>query len=261
MSRHRSEDGSHAGPSLARGTGDASRPPAVATFAEPAELRPGRDPDAHSEHATARRPSVVLVIEDDASMRELISRVLLADGRHVIAVGSAEDAETSIRCHRPDVIVCDLVLPGRSGEEFVRRLRADSRFESIPLIVVTGLHDDDLRLRLLASGANDFLEKPFLLAELVVRVDNLLTPALRSAELRARIDELSERADQLEGALHSRVVIEQAKAFIAAEHGIGLSEAFELLRSRARSQRASIRSVACDVVRCRSVGEGERPAS
>lgn len=202
----------------------------------------------------AKRQPVVLVVEDDPSLRELITRLLSVD-LCVRGVGSAEEALASMRRDHPDVIVCDLILPGTSGEAFIERVRSDARFDSTPLIVITGLHDDGVRLRLLQSGANDFIEKPFRLAELRARVHNVLTPALRCADLRARNDELSRRAAQLQTALESRIAIEQAKAFIAAERDIDLFEAFELLRARARSQRASIRSVASEVIRLRGLGE------
>lgn len=210
-------------------------------------------PDRPTTAAPAR--ALVLVVVADAATRELIARSL-GSAVHVLGVGSAEQAVTALRHNRPGAIVCELELPGASGEGFIARLRSDARFDEVPAIVISGHHDDGLRLRLLQTGASDVVEKPFSLAELEARVRNVLTPALRNAELRARTDEVSELASQLQVALESRVVIEQAKAFIAAEQAIDLPAAFELLRSLARSRRAPIQSVAREVVRLRGLGDG-----
>lgn len=213
----------------------------------PADCRD--DEAARNDSSSASRDDSprLLVVEDDPLLRELIAGSF-HEQFDVEALGSVEAAETAILRTRPDLIILDLVLPGRRGETLIGWLRSRPRCQEIPVIVITGLRDDRLRLQLLAGGASDFLEKPFPLAELHARVRNWLEPTLRHASATKRSEELERRARQLETALQSRVLIEQAKAFVAADLDLDLAEAFELIRSHARSQRLPLREVAAAVV-------------
>lgn len=191
---------------------------------------------------------LVLLVEDDAEMRGLLEQTLSTE-YCVVTAASAEDAYRVAAQVHPDVILCDIVLPGANGEQLVHRLREDAQFVGTPIIVVTGRTDDDLRIRLLHEGANDYVTKPFIIAELRARIANQIANRLGIAELKGKVDEAQKMTGQLQRALDSRVVIEQAKAFLAAERKSDLDVAFESLRSYARSNQLKIHDVAASVVR------------
>lgn len=190
---------------------------------------------------------LALVVEDDEDMRAFLERSLTTEYR-VVTVATAEDALTMTRQMHPDLIVCDVVLPHASGEQLASQLHGEPELADIPFIVLTGRTDHDLRVRMLRDGADDYVTKPFVVEELRARMANLLAMRLDVDDLRDKTAQAERTADQLRGALDSRVVIEQAKAFVAAERRIGVQEAFEVLRSYARTNNLRLHEVARRVV-------------
>ena len=190
---------------------------------------------------------LVLLVEDDEALRSYLLRTLSVDYR-IVAVPTAEAAREAIEQLGPDLIACDLILPGHSGEQMVHELHADHRLDVIPVIVLTGDDDEERRIRLLRGGADDYIVKPFTVDELQARIANLLQTRLDLDELRDRAGRTQQLAAQLQTALRSRVLIEQAKAFIAADRGVGVDEAFEVMRGHARSHNMKLRDLAARVV-------------
>jgi len=114
----------------------------------------------------------VLVIEDSPEMNRFICEILAAEYR----IEKAFDGEEGLRkvmAARPDVILTDIMMPGLSGDQVIRHIRANPEFSRIPIIVLTAKADDEMRIQLLREGAQDYLTKPFLPEELRVRVNNL----------------------------------------------------------------------------------------
>jgi signal transduction histidine kinase/CheY-like chemotaxis protein len=101
---------------------------------------------------------VVLVVDDDRSTRELISRGLQKEGFSVLGAGSGEEAIRVAREKRPDVISLDVLMPGMDGWTVLRTLKADPLTASIPVVMVSMLDDRDIGF---ALGAADYLTKPF----------------------------------------------------------------------------------------------------
>jgi len=190
---------------------------------------------------------LVLLVEDDAVLRRFLADALAVDHRVVVA-DRAEDAVSIIERVRPDLIVLDLLLPGIGGEQMLREIHGDPELAGIPVVVISGRGDDDQRVRLLRGGAEDYVTKPFSFDELRARIRNVLVRSGSLDDLRARAERAQEVADQLQRALDSRVVIEQAKAFVAADRGIGVDDAFEVLRRYARSNNRKLNEVASAVV-------------
>lgn len=109
----------------------------------------------------------VLVIDDEAEVRSVVARALRADGH---AVATAEDLESARErvAEGTDLIVLDLRLPDGFGLELCRELRADG--STVPILLLTALSQVALRVEGLDAGADDFLGKPFAVAELRARV-------------------------------------------------------------------------------------------
>jgi two-component system alkaline phosphatase synthesis response regulator PhoP len=113
----------------------------------------------------------VLVVDDDVKTVELVKLYLNRDGYRVITAYNGNDALQIARESRPDLIVLDLMLPGMSGLDVCRTLRAES---DVPIIMLTALTTDDDRLTGLDLGADDYVTKPFSPRELAARVRAVL---------------------------------------------------------------------------------------
>jgi two-component system phosphate regulon response regulator PhoB len=122
------------------------------------------------QHMNAR----VLVVEDEEALTELLRYNLSADGYDVDTVARGDEAEVRLKERVPDLIVLDWMLPGLSGIELCRRLRARSATEQLPIIMLTACGAESERVRGLATGADDYIVKPFSLPELLARVRQLL---------------------------------------------------------------------------------------
>jgi hypothetical protein len=103
---------------------------------------------------------LVLVIDDRAETREVMRQMLEALGARVILARNGQHALETLASARPDLILCDLVMPGMDGFEFVRRLRADPRRRHLRVVALTGLGEDHDYLRTLEAGFDGHLIKP-----------------------------------------------------------------------------------------------------
>lgn len=121
-----------------------------------------------------RRVPRVLVVDDNPDMVELIRELLLSRGYEVVTVRDAEQAEAEVHRHAPDLILSDVVMPGRSGYELCHQLKENSTTRLIPFLLITGLSDREDKVKGIEAGADDFLNKPIFPAELFARVKSLL---------------------------------------------------------------------------------------
>ena len=117
---------------------------------------------------------LVLVVEDEANVRELVSYTLLGAGYRVHAVGDGESALSEARQSAPDLVVLDIRLPGIDGWEVCRRLRLES---NVPILMMTALAEDEFLVKGLRLGADDYVAKPFSPVVLAARVQALLRRA------------------------------------------------------------------------------------
>ncbi len=113
----------------------------------------------------------ILVVEDDKTVAEVVSRYLVREGYAVEHVADGAVALARVQSDMPDLIVLDLMLPGVDGREVCRRVRAVS---DVPIIMLTALGETGDRIAGLEIGADDYLAKPFSPRELVARVKNVL---------------------------------------------------------------------------------------
>jgi two-component system, OmpR family, phosphate regulon response regulator PhoB len=116
----------------------------------------------------------ILVVEDEAALTELLRYNLEAAGHTVTTVASGEDAELLLTEERFDLIVLDWMLPGVSGIELCRRLRARDETKTLPILMLTARGEEADRVRGLTTGADDYVVKPFSISELQARVVALL---------------------------------------------------------------------------------------
>src|SRR5580704_3132379 len=125
------------------------------------------------------RPSVVsapriLVVEDEIDVALLIAYNLEAEGYVVESVARGDEAELRLAESAPDLVILDWMLPGLSGIEICRRLRAREATRTLPIIMVSARREEAERVRGLAIGADDYVVKPFSVPELMARVRALL---------------------------------------------------------------------------------------
>src|SRR5213078_4249867 len=119
----------------------------------------------------------ILVVEDEEALTTLLRYNLDAEGYDVETVARGDDADTRLKERVPDLIVLDWMLPGLSGIELCRRLRARPETKALPIIMLTARGEESERVRGLATGADDYIVKPFSVPELIARVRALLRRA------------------------------------------------------------------------------------
>jgi excisionase family DNA binding protein len=116
-----------------------------------------------------------LVVDDDEELVELIRDVLDSDGRFEVRVAdNGFDAGMMVKEYRPDILVLDVMLPDINGKEVCQRVRKDSTLEDVKIICISGMVEKDKIGELKEAGADDFLQKPFEIEELVERMCKLL---------------------------------------------------------------------------------------
>ena len=134
--------------------------------------------------------ATILVVEDEPAIQELIAYNLKQAGHQPLRADNAEQALNLVANALPDLILLDWMLPGLSGIEFARRIRADKRTRAIPIIMLTARSDEQDKLQGLETGADDYITKPFSPRELNARI---------KAVLRRRAPEMTDDMVQLGG--------------------------------------------------------------
>jgi len=132
----------------------------------------------------------ILVVEDEPAIRELLTINLEAQGSLVRLAESAEEAMLEVDKELPDLILLDWMLPGTSGVELARRLRANERTRDVPIIMLTAKSEEQDKLEGLETGADDYVVKPFSPRELNARI---------KAVLRRRVPQATEDLVEFQG--------------------------------------------------------------
>ncbi len=119
----------------------------------------------------------ILIVDDEAAIREMISIALDLAGFDTIEAEDAIAAHHKIVDERPSLILLDWMLPGMTGIELCRRIKRDETLNEIPVIMLTARGDEDHKIKGLDSGADDYITKPFSTRELVSRIKAVLRRA------------------------------------------------------------------------------------
>lgn len=147
----------------------------------------GRAETSEVAELSPRRRARILVVDDNPDMMKIMCELLATRGYEVVAVPDAIQADTEIRRNPPDLILSDVIMPGKSGYELCREIKDDPATRLIPFVLITGLSDREDKLHGIEAGADDFLNKPIFAEELFARVKSLVklkefTDELETAE-------------------------------------------------------------------------------
>ncbi|SMX22198.1 phosphate regulon transcriptional regulator PhoB [Boseongicola aestuarii] len=112
----------------------------------------------------------VLVVEDEAAQLEVLTYNLEAEGFEVTKTDNGDDAMVLVDEAQPDIILLDWMLPGISGIEICRRLKANNRTRNVPVIMLSARSEEVDKVRGLETGADDYMVKPYSVVELMARV-------------------------------------------------------------------------------------------
>jgi putative two-component system response regulator len=151
---------------------------------------------------------------DDSHDNALLVRELLESrGYEVHAAFSAQDAERKIAAHPPDLILLDVIMPGKNGYELCRELKENQETRLIPVVMITGLTDRENKIRGIEAGADEFLNKPIFPEELFARVKSLL-----------RLKEFTDELDHAEAVLCTLGLSVEARDPYTEGHCEGLAQ-------------------------------------
>jgi two-component system, OmpR family, phosphate regulon response regulator PhoB len=134
----------------------------------------------------------ILVVEDEAPDRQLLTSSLQNSGYRVLCAGNIPQAESMVRQVRPDLVLLDWVLPGIPGLTFTRRLRSDQRTRDIPVVLLSERAEEQDKVAALEGGADDYVTKPYSVRELLARI---------KAVIRRRMPQLGDDVVEVRGLL------------------------------------------------------------
>ncbi len=116
----------------------------------------------------------ILVVEDDPAVRELLAFILKQNNFDITEVEDAESAQQELLQKHPGLILLDWMLPGMSGVDFVKQLKAEKSMRNIPIIMITARGEEEDKVKGFECGADDYVTKPFSPRELVARIRAVL---------------------------------------------------------------------------------------
>ncbi len=143
----------------------------------------------------------IFCVEDDANIRELLEYMLAGTGFSVEGFECAADFRNALKRTIPDLILLDIMLPDEDGTVILKKLKADPLYSSIPTIMLTAKSEQIDKIKALDSGADDYVTKPFDVAELISRINAVLR---RSGNTKPHTDTL----------LHHEILIDNSSRIV-----------------------------------------------
>jgi len=191
-------------------------------------------------NATINSKHTLLLVDDERLVLATLAQGLSKAGYAVSTAESVDEAEALLASgERPDLVILDVSMPGRSGLELAERLHS---FDHIPFLLLTAYSDQAIVEQAAACGALGYLVKPVDTRQLVPAIEAALA---RAAELRS----LRMTGQQLQNALDGEREISIAVGITMVQYRLGRKAAFELLRKTARSQSRRLAELAIDVIK------------
>ena len=132
----------------------------------------------------------ILIVEDEAPIRTLISCACAGAGFEVECTDSAVTAHRIVEENRPDLVLLDYMLPELSGVEWLEKLHADPKTKDLPVIMLTARGSESDRVKGLNAGADDYVVKPFMPRELIARIQAVLRRYRIQSQNRGRTDDV-----------------------------------------------------------------------
>lgn len=126
--------------------------------------------------------SLIYCVEDDENIRELVSYALRGQGYNVMGFGSSEELYKILPGNKPDMILLDIMLPGKDGLAILKELRENQETKEIPIIMMTAKSSEFDVVRGLDLGADDYVTKPFGIMELLSRIRSVMRRSRRTGE-------------------------------------------------------------------------------
>jgi class 3 adenylate cyclase len=173
---------------------------------------PSEPASVYAATATAPRAPVaqvsagaILVVDDNASNRDLLARRLAREGHEVVTAGDGREALERLGARAFDLILLDVLMPGRSGAEVLQELKADPELRDIPVLMISALDEMDTVIRCIELGAEDYLAKPFDVVLLRARVGACLEKKRLRDEQAKHTRELAEWNQLLEQRVQEQV--------------------------------------------------------
>lgn len=127
--------------------------------------------------ASARRPRRVLVVDDDPTIRRVLTLNLEAEGYEVSVAGDGEEAKELARSLHPDVVILDVMMPLADGYSVLRELRSSPQTDDIPVVLLSAAASDDEVFQGWQCGADSYVTKPFVLDEIMTLVEKMVATA------------------------------------------------------------------------------------
>lgn len=185
-------------------------------------------PNLYMNHAAV--PGQVLVVEDQLYDRELLVRVLRSDGHRVATAVSGNEGLELLDRVSPDVVLCDVIMPGMTGLDFCRAVKTRQVSTFVPVLLVTGKTDREDLLAGFEAGADDYIIKPIEARELKARVRTMVRIHQLQTELLEKSKKLSDAKRDMEDFLHAvshdlrapMISLTGLASMLAREHGPGL---------------------------------------
>ena len=179
-----------------------------------------RHGEANSGNAAKMsNPAKVLVVDDTPANVKLLADLLAVKGFGVATAVNGEEALAKVAAEAPDIVLLDVMMPGLSGYDVCRRIRAEPETALLPVVLVTSLDPQGERVKGIEAGADDFLSKPINQAELFARVRSLLRVKSLQDEVRRQADELKAWNAKLEERVAEQVAqmqrLSQLKRFFS----------------------------------------------
>ncbi len=149
------------------------------------------------ENSAGTSQGRILVVDDETTMRRLLEKLLRMEGYEVLLASRGEQALAELYKHGADTVLLDMRMPGMSGLDVCRQIRAHPRSLHTPVVFITAVNDREFRRKGMEAGADDFLSKPFDEVELLARIRN-------SVRVKRYYDNIEHQREQFEKAVHER---------------------------------------------------------